>query len=323
MDWEIRRYSPEEAALWNDFVDHHSRNATFLHNRGFMDYHSDRFEDYSLVASLRGKISAVLPANVETAEDGGKRLVSHRGLTYGGWIFPRSRVDAGDILDLFKCLRDYLKADGFTELIYKPVPHIYTQLPAQEDEYALWRLGAVQSCVNLSAACESREEPELDRLRRRQLKKAAAYIEENDLSLKEFDDSKKLVGLITSCLDERYGAKPVHNAEELALLKSRFPKNIRYFGIFDRDENLLASTCMFDTGRVAHVQYNSSTPLARETGILTTLVVRVMEEYRHCRWFDFGTSNEDHGHLLNDSLFRYKATYGCRGVLYPEYRLEL
>lgn len=321
MDWEIRRYSPEDAAQWNDFIAH-SRNATFLHNRGFMDYHSDRFRDHSLVATLRGRLSAVLPSNDETADNGRKRLVSHRGLTYGGWIFPRARVDAGEVLGLFECLVGYMRAEGFGELVYKPVPHIYTATPAQEDEYALWRLGAVQSCVNISAACRIDGEPELDRLRRRQLKKAESYIRENGLEIREFDDSGKLVRLIESCLDERYGARPVHNAAELALLKSRFPDNIHYFGIFE-GERLQAGTCIFDTGTVAHVQYNSSTPLARETGILTTLVVNVMERFKDRRWFDFGTSNEDHGRVLNESLFQYKASYGCRGVLYPEYTLEL
>jgi hypothetical protein len=34
--------------LWNEFVAH-AKNATFLFHRDFMEYHSDRFEDYSLL----------------------------------------------------------------------------------------------------------------------------------------------------------------------------------------------------------------------------------------------------------------------------------
>ena len=44
----IRRYDPAETEAWNRFVAA-SRNGTFLHDRGFMDYHADRFSDFSLV----------------------------------------------------------------------------------------------------------------------------------------------------------------------------------------------------------------------------------------------------------------------------------
>lgn len=307
--------------MWNDFI-RHSRNATFLHDRGFMDYHSDRFADHSLVAALRGRISSLLPANGETGDDGTRRLVSHRGLTYGGWLFPASRVDAGEVLGLFDCLKEYMAAEGISGLVYKPVPYIYTRTPAQEDEYALWRLGATQSCVNISASCEISEKPELDRLRRRELKKADEYISANGLEIREFDDSGKMIGIVESCLGERHGAKPVHNAAELALLKSRFPENIRYFGVF-RGEELIEGACVFVTPEVAHLQYLSSTPLAREVGIPTRLVVELMEIFRGIRWFDFGTSNEERGRVLNESLYRYKTSFGCRGVLCPEYTLKL
>lgn len=321
MDWEIRRYRPEDAAMWNDFIAH-SRNATFLHNRGFMDYHSDRFADHSIVATLRGRISALLPANEETDAEGRSRLVSHRGLTYGGWLFPHARVDAGEVLELFGCLADYMRGHGFEELVYKPVPHIYTLTPAQEDEYALWRLGATQTCVNLSAACRMTGEPELDRQRKRQIKNARLQFEPERLSISEFFDSYALYTVLSTCLEERYGTKPVHTAEELDLLKSRFPENIRYWGL-SIDGRLLATACVFITDNVAHMQYLSSTAEARDKGLLPLLVVETMKELGDRDWFDFGTSNEDRGRVLNETLFQYKASYGCRGVLYPEYTLKL
>ena len=41
-EWTIRRYSPEDADLWNRFVND-SRQGTFLLRRDYMDYHSNRF----------------------------------------------------------------------------------------------------------------------------------------------------------------------------------------------------------------------------------------------------------------------------------------
>lgn len=77
--FEIVRYTAQRADEWNRFVAA-SKNGTFLFDRRFMDYHSDRFSDYSLMVYLKGRLYALLPANAD-----GQTLVSHGGLTYGGW----------------------------------------------------------------------------------------------------------------------------------------------------------------------------------------------------------------------------------------------
>ena len=56
---EIIRYNASMAAQWDEFA-RHSRNGTFMHQRNYMDYHSDRFTDCSLVAMRDGKPCAML-----------------------------------------------------------------------------------------------------------------------------------------------------------------------------------------------------------------------------------------------------------------------
>ena len=51
--WEIKRYSDGCKDEWDDFV-RDSRNGTFLFMRGYMDYHADRFADFSLMAYRDG-----------------------------------------------------------------------------------------------------------------------------------------------------------------------------------------------------------------------------------------------------------------------------
>ena len=46
--FEIRRYHTADQPLWDDYVSR-ARNATFLFYRAYMDYHADRFDDYSLL----------------------------------------------------------------------------------------------------------------------------------------------------------------------------------------------------------------------------------------------------------------------------------
>ena len=61
---EIIRYEASMARRWDEMV-RLSRNGTFLHERGYMDYHSDRFTDCSLVALRDSKACALLPACID------------------------------------------------------------------------------------------------------------------------------------------------------------------------------------------------------------------------------------------------------------------
>ena len=90
----IRRYTPADKRIWDLYVAK-SKNATFLFRRDYMDYHSDRFADYSLLFFKGSRLYALLPANIE-----GDTLFSHHGLTYGGLIMDKE-VCTADVLVLF------------------------------------------------------------------------------------------------------------------------------------------------------------------------------------------------------------------------------
>ena len=127
---EIRRYTSTMADEWNQFVAT-SKNGTFLFDRRYMDYHSDRFPDHSLVFYRKGRLYALLPATLQPTG-----LISHAGLTYGGLITDY-RATAADVCELFILLNDYLRQEGIGHVVYRPTPHIYHRLPAEEDLYAL------------------------------------------------------------------------------------------------------------------------------------------------------------------------------------------
>ena len=40
-------------------------------------------------------------------------------------------------------------------------------------------------------------------------------------------------------------------------------------------------------------------------------------------YFDFGVSTEDQGLTLNDSLYRFKASFGAGGTVYEEFEIDL
>ena len=75
------RYTADKLEEWNGFVAL-AKNGTFLIDRRFMDYHSDRFADFSIMFyDEKNRLVALLPANRK-----GDSVCSHRGLTYGGLV---------------------------------------------------------------------------------------------------------------------------------------------------------------------------------------------------------------------------------------------
>jgi hypothetical protein len=135
----VRSYGPEDTRAWNDLVER-AHNGTFLHTRGFISYHDDRFLDRSLILENRRKlIVGVFPAAEAPADP--DMVISHPGLTYGGIVHDGSIRGASMIGALDSIASHYLSL-GYRRLRYKVVPSIYHASPAADDLYALFRLGA-------------------------------------------------------------------------------------------------------------------------------------------------------------------------------------
>ena len=308
---ELKIYTKELHDEWNQFVAQ-SKNGTFLHNREYMDYHSDRFEDCSLVATSKGKIVAVLPANRV-----GSTLYSHQGLTYGGWLTPIKHFTIINMLEIFDEMGRFLPSIGIKELIYKAIPHIYHSYPAEEDLYAIFRHNGILVETNVSTTI-AQENPFHFNDNYRNLSNAA---KRKGVEIIESEDYAGMWNMLSERLDSKYGAKPVHSLEEIMLLKNRFSKNIRLF-FAKQGEELLAGSVMYVTSMVAHAQYTASTEKGREIGALPLLYRNLIENvFKSSKYFDFGISNEDHGRYLNQGLVMQKNYMGGRAIVYNTYKI--
>lgn len=313
-DWSIARYTPDELPLWDSMVES-SRQGTMLHLRGYMDYHSDRFSDCSLIAYKKGKPMAILPANLSC--DGS--LWSHQGLTYGGWLTPRAHFDGNDMLDLFDEWLGWCRGHRINTVYYKTVPHIYHRIPAEEDIYALFRYGATPWMTNLSSTIDMREPMGFNTLQRRHLKKASM----RDLRIRETRDAGEFMPVLERCLMERHGSMPVHSAAELQALKDKFDNGVRLF-LCEEGEAIEAEVCIFDTAGVAHCQYIATSESGRENGALTYLLhYLITQVFNRRRYFDFGTSNEMGGMWLNAGLIRQKVGLGGRGIACQCFKMNI
>lgn len=311
-NFEIKRYSRLYQADWDSMVNV-SASGTFLFQRDYMEYHAQRFEDFSLMIYGKGKLLALLPASRH-----GKEIVSHGGLTYGGFI-ALSSLSSEKMLEIFRIVSEYLRDNGVETWIYKIVPYIYQKYPHAAEEYALYRMGAVRVACNLSSAINLASPLHFSELRRRGIKRA----QREGVTIHSSNDFAPFWDILTSNLQQRHGVMPVHSLEEIVMLHHRFPNHIQLHTAM-LDNMVVAGCVVYNTGEVAHAQYISASSQGKQSGALDMLFAHLIEKsYTSCRYFDFGISTEDSGSILNAGLLAQKEGFGARGVVYETYRILL
>ena len=307
-------YEPSMADAWNDFVAA-SKNGTFLFQRDYMDYHADRFVDCSLLFYKKGELVAVLPANYKQEE---LTVYSHGGLTYGGLVLSE-KVSVADTMQVMSCAVEWMKLTlGAERWLYKPVPHIYHRIPAEEDLYALFRQEAVLESRGVSSAIAHGGAP-MQELRKRGAKKAA----NNHVTYVESADLKAFWDILEAVLSDRHSCRPVHSLEEMERLKALFPNNIRLF-VAQVDGRVVAGTLVYETSMVAHAQYIAASDYGRSIGALDGLFgYLITEVFAEKNYFDFGISTEQGGRYLNEGLAFQKEGFGARAIVYDTYAIKL
>lgn len=310
---EIRRYRREDKELWNSFVSK-ARNATFLFDRDYMDYHADRFDDNSFMFYHKGKLKAVLPANVA-----GDTLYSHQGLTYGGLLLDK-KATVEDVLECFDSLNSWLRENGISKVVYKALPWIYQQYPSEEDLYALtWKCKAQLISRDISSSIVIDNKLKFAESRKSGIRKALSL----NIEVGESNDVDGFWHILEDNLGNRYNAKPVHTSSEMKLLMSRFPNNIKLY-VAKMNGEIVGGTLIYVTPQVVHTQYISASVEGKKHGTLDLLFDYIINKvYANCRYFDFGKSTEQGGAYLNEPLIFQKEGFGGRGVCYDWYQWEL
>lgn len=312
MKIEVVKYNNDNKILWDDFVAH-SKNATFLFRRDFMDYHKDRFRDYSLMIYKNNILFALLPANIEN-----NQIFSHQGLSYGGLLL-NSDCKFEDVLETFKSVLKYLNENDFDSLELKLLPKIYHKIPCDEIDYLLFLTEA--KCYRTDTLSvidfKNRVKTSKDRLNgyKRGLKNRLVVKEVTDFN--EFWDE-----ILIENLKLKHDVTPVHSVEEITNLKKCFPKQIRQFNVY-HENKIVAGTTIFETPLVAHSQYISGDDDKNTLGSLDFLHTHLFNKVFHeKKYFDFGISNELNGLKINKGLQYWKEGFGARTVIKSFYRIE-
>lgn len=308
---EVKRYTPELNLQWDDAVTQ-SKNGIFLFYRDYMDYHRDRFLDHSLLVYRKNKVVAVFPANQNGAE-----IISHGGLTFGSLVMSPD-LKAVEALEAISAIIEYYGIQLVSRIIYKAVPYIFHSYPAQEDLYALQRIGAHIFRRDLSSVVNIKEAIRFSESKRQAVNKCQNI----GITVQENVDFITYWPLLTEVLS-KFGTAPVHSLDEIRTLKARFPENIKLFEA-TLDGQLLAGTVIYDFGKTIHTQYMANSQEGRKLGALDYINhVLISDIYRKKDYYSFGISTEEAGMKLNEGLVQQKEMMGGRGIALDFYEIKL
>jgi hypothetical protein len=298
MKLHFEYYTPEKQKLWDDFV-RQSFNGTFLHLRSYMDYHSDRFDDASLLIFDNAKLIGLLPAHRDR-----NVLYSHRGLTYGGWI-KKDSFPAGTQIKIWNGLLFFLKENGYKDLHLKEIPLFYYKHLTEANRLAFQSAGTpVHTDWFWIFDTRKNKEKLLNRNRRRHLESA------RHIRVKESNDWDAFWEILQENLRERHQARPVHTKDEIRLLAGRFPEQIRLFGAFDNNR-MIAGTTVYFHRNVLHFQYLSALPSGADRNAADKLAWEIISShYKLFPFISLGTATSPEGNI-NRPLAYWKYSLGA------------
>ena len=278
-----------------------------------MEYHSDRFEDFSLMIYEEEKLVCVLPANRV-----GATIYSHQGLTYGGLIY-NDKVKLTSVIEIFKSILSFLNSCKIERVHIKLIPSIYHETPAEELNYALFLAEAKLVRRDSMSVIDLSKPYLISKNRKKHIRRGIRnkLIIKEDLDFKLFWD-----GVLIPNLEKKHLVKPVHTLEEIINLQQKFPNNIRHFNVYLNDK-IVAGTTIFVSKHVAHGQYISGNSDKNLLGSLDFLYNHLITNvFKEKRFIDFGISNEQDGKKLNEGLVFWKESFGSSTLVHDFYEVE-
>ena len=311
-NYRVEKYTKENRLAWDTFISG-AKNATFLFARDFMEYHSDRFTDYSLLVYKDDLLYAVLPANIV-----GDKLYSHKGLTYGSLVLSKS-AKLLYTFEAFKALLAFLNAKAISTLELRNIPTFYNTMPSDELSYFLFKANATLIKRDALMVIDTSTKIKFQKNRREGINKA----KRNGLTIAVDDNFEGFWNeILIPNLQKKHGVAPVHSLEEIQLLATKFPDHIKQVNVY-KDNVIVAGTTLFLTKTTIHPQYVSGNSDKNAFGSLDLAYDYIINHFDSSkRYFDFNISSEENGAALNSGLIFWKESCGARTYVADNYLID-
>jgi len=309
LQFQVKKYSSGWKTAWNDFLKE-AKNSSFLFHRDFMEYHQNRFQDYSLIFLKENQIKAIFPANLKE-----NILYSHQGLSYGGLVL-KSNLKLEETLQVFELLRDFSKEKGFQSIYYKAIPQIYQKYFSLEEQLFFFQKNAQISQIDYNAVIDLQSPLTWQKRRLRSLQKA----QKNQIQFEENSNYQNFwENILAPRLKEKYKLTPVHSLKEISYLSKNFSQNIKQYEAY-KDKDLLAGITLFINFPVVHCQYSAASKEGLKSGALDFLIYKIIKKYKESyHYLSLGISNEKE--KLNQNLWQWKEGFGA--VFLPHFHYEI
>lgn len=301
-NYSIKHYEKSDYDLWNAFVST-TPNATFLFHRNFMEYHEERFEDFSLLVFDNTKLVAILPANRV-----GPIVYSHRGLTYGGLVY-RSKLKIEKVETILNLLLDYLKSKQVDHFFLHPIPSFYLGKGNAAVDFFLMKRGAQLYRKEMNMVAHLNQEIPISKSKLKHFRR----IETLDLQIVQETNFQPFWDqVLVPRLLHKHQTKPVHSLSEIQLLHNKFPENIKQFSVYFENQ-IIAGVTIFEFEYGIKSQYGATTSLGEKNRALDFLFISIIDIFQKKGklFFDMGIVNEENEKGYNPGLLTQKEELGC------------
>lgn len=314
MEIEIQKYSLKFKELWDNFIDI-ADNGFFFFKRNYMEYHADRFNDYSLIVFIDNEVKALFPCNLKN-----NKIFSHQGLSYGG-ILHDADVNANTLNFIHKAIISYFNKVGVRHCEISPIPSLYSK--SKNNFY--------EQVLKENLTCVQGEKPisvidhELVKLPTRRKLRIPKTHEEN-YSFEIVDNINTVWPMIEQCYLSQHGFQPVHSQSEIVYLKECFPRNIIINTIKENTPNapVLAALITLEDKRMVKFQYIGYTEMARKANVIDYLYFKTINKsISENKNVDMGHSIDINSNQINNKILFAKKRHGASEISTSTYCINL
>jgi len=321
-NYSIIPYTAEYSTEWDDFVENKSINGTFLHSRKFYNHHAqNRLDDNSFLFYKKKKLVGVIGCVFQPEHS---LLISHPRSTYGGFIIS-DVVGVEGSLAIVQLFLEEAKKIAAKEIIIKMPFRIFYKKPCDEFDYALWYFDFTVLYREMEIAIQLDEEKDVQ-INYTEGTRSGLHKALKTLKVEESTNYQQYWSLLETTLQERYQTTPTHNYEQFGnLVRHVGSEKIKLF-VTKKNEQVIAGLVLFILNNICvhaqYIAYDSTFQNERPLNILLYEVSKWAQKNGY-RYFNLGRANEDNGNIVNFNLFKFKESYGGRGVLRETMHIKL
>ncbi|MBP9850854.1 MAG: GNAT family N-acetyltransferase [Candidatus Peribacteraceae bacterium] len=326
MSITVIPYTGAYEKKWDAFVQS-ARNGTIFHTRKFLSYHPvGRFTDNSLLLMDGEKVLGVLSA-AKKEEGGKKALVAHPGASYGGLVIDAdaSVQETGAMID---AVLEYARTEKFASVSMLRLPPASLQARYSEDQmYWLFHRGfsmtrcEMDGAIDVSCLAEEDIMESLTGKCRNMVRQA----ERAGITVKLTKDFSTFWPILEGVLAGRHGTKPTHTLAEIQSLQTLLPDGFRLLAAYEDKKMVGGIVLVTIHSQALYTLYMAQEYTSQQKHpmhlLLTEAIRLAIKEKR--RVLHLGVSTEDGGKKINEGLFFFKESFGCRPVRRESFEITL